>query len=183
MVGVATLPGGAAHGMTALSPAERQAAQGALARLMNPASGLGSSLGGVMQSATVQSGSPQGEGFKTAGFGTSSVIHGQGSDTFVGGARSLSAAVFPNIGGNDTVVGGSAVAGVPGSVADALGHGDPKFSLSADTINVAGATAAGVKAMQPEEATRTTHTITLADKTTITIAGLQQHDISKLPPH
>ena len=87
MVGVATIPGGAAHGMAALSPAERQAAQSALARLTNPAGGLGSSLGGATHSATVYSGLAQSQGFKTAGLGTSSLIHGQGSDTFMGGAR------------------------------------------------------------------------------------------------
>jgi hypothetical protein len=102
-------------------------------------------------------------------------------DTFMGGAHNAPTKAVANI-GSDTVVGGSATTfGGHGSEAKPMsGHGSQHFTLSGDTINIAGATAEGVKAAHPHDAAATAHTITLADKTTITIAGLSSHDITKL---
>lgn len=172
MVGTASITGGARHGMAALSHEERQAAHNALAKL-NSRSGL-SSLEGSTRSATVYGGAL----VKNAGLNASTLVHGQGSDTFIGGARSgLTHAGV----GNDTVVSGSTAtfagrSGLSGSVA----HHGQNFSLSTDTVSVAGATAESVKAGHQHEAT-SSRTITLADKTTVTITGVSAHDIK--PTH
>src|SRR5579862_2433090 len=100
MQGMASLQGGAHHGLAALTHAEREAAQNALAKLKGPGHVLGSHLDGSTRSATVHSGTA----LKTAGVGTSTVLHGQGHDTFIGGARSGLAPVDT---GNDTVISGS----------------------------------------------------------------------------
>jgi len=174
-----TMPGGASHGLAHLSHAEFQAAQKALAKLKDAGSGLRLNLSGTAESATVSSGLTRSDA-STTGLGTPTLIHGQGSDTFIGGVRSTSPGVGAGI-GTDTVVSGSAqTLGGHTSVAQTLAdRGAQHFSLSSDTINVAGATAASVKAVHPQEQTDA-HTITLPDKTTITIAGLSRHDISKL---
>src|SRR5579863_175400 len=139
MVGTASITGGAKHGLATLSHEERHAAQNALAKL-NSRSGL-SSLEGSTRSATVYGGALG----KSAGLNASTLVHGQGSDTFIGGARS--ALTHAGV-GNDTVVSGSTAtfAGrstLSGSVAH---HGGQNFSLSTDTVSVAGATAESVKA-------------------------------------
>lgn len=166
MTGSVTMGGGIAHKTTTLSPKEYQAAQSALTKLKVSASNISSHLTGTTQSATVSSGSP---------VTRTPLLHGQGSDTFIGGVRSASAASVSSI-GNDTVMSGSTV-GTSGQT------GEPhrsvqQFNLSNDTVNVAGTTAAGVKADSKE--TKGAHTVTLSDKTTINIAGLSQHDITKL---
>jgi|ERR1700733_2243062 hypothetical protein len=175
MVG-ATVSGGATHGLAVLSHAERQAANHALAKLKTLGSGLASHLGGSSESATVYGGST----LKTIGLRASTLIHGQGSDTFKGGARSASTHALSNI-GNDTVVSGSATSLGGRTAAQHLGgHSAQNFHLSSDTISVKGATAEGLKAARPEEAKTKAHTVTLADKTTVTISGLSQHDVGKL---
>lgn len=166
MVGNASLSGGARHGLSALSHAERQAAQNALSRIKGS--------GGLDHNATVYGGA-----LGKAGLGAPSLIHGRGSDTFAGGSRGIQ--TRPLIGaGNDTVVSGStAVLGSRPPLSEAMGgHGSHGFALNSDTINVAGATAESVKAVQHDAAAKA-HTITLADKTTVTITGLS-HDIPKL---
>lgn len=173
MLGPATVTGGAKHGLATLSHAERQAAQNALAKLKSPGAGMGNH---PSLSATVFSGSS----VKPGEMGASTLIHGQGMDTFIGGARSAPASLGAKL-GNDTVVSGSAAhfAG-RASLPDTLtGHGSHPITLSADTINLAGHTAEGVKAAHSHDAS-SAHTITLSDKTTITIAGLSSHDITKL---
>jgi hypothetical protein len=174
---MATITGGAKHGMATLSHAEREAAQHALAKLRSLGGGLGAHSGGSVQSATVYSGSSA----KSVGLGAPTLIHGQGSDTFIGGARNAPAKAAANI-GRDTVVSGSASAfGGRASIADPLGsHAAHNLSLSSDTVNVAGLTAEAVKAAHPHDAVTKAHTVTLADKTTVTIAGLSQQDIAKL---
>jgi hypothetical protein len=164
-----TIAGGTQSGLASLSYAERQAAENALSKIKSTSGSLGSSLGGFAQSATLIGGS-----LKTAGLNASTLMQGVGSDTFIGGARSsLTSSI-----GSDTVVSGSAKAF---NAVDTLGaHNASNFALSSDTINVAGATALSVKAVQPEDKTKT-HTVTLGDKTTVTITGLSTHDISKLP--
>jgi hypothetical protein len=172
MVGMATMDGGAKHGLTALSHEERQAAHNALAKLSSR-SGLGSHVDAATRSATVYG------GLKSAGLNAPALIHGQGSDTFIGGARSgLTHAGV----GNDTVVSGSTAAmGGRASLSSPVGHhAAQNFSLSSDTISVHGATAESVKAGHTHEATAS-HTITLADKTTVTITGVSAHDIK--PTH
>jgi hypothetical protein len=174
MVVGATVTGGATHGLAVLNHAEREAAKNALAKLKTLGGGLGSHLAGSAESATVYGGS-----VKTTGLGASTLIHGQGRDTFMGGARSVPTHSLANI-GNDTVVSGSATK-LGGRTADSFGgHSAQNFVLSSDTINIKGATAEGVKATRPEDAKTSTHTVTLADKTTVTISGLSQHDVGKL---
>jgi hypothetical protein len=177
MQGMASLQGGAHHGVAALTHGEREAAQNALAKLKGPGHVLGSHLDSSTRSATVYSGTA----LKTTGLGASTVLHGQGHDTFIGGARS---GLTPADAGNDTVVSGSTAATFGGrtSVSNALSAHGGHFSLSTDTISVAGTTAESVKAGHTDVTTShaTSHTITLADKTTVTITGVSAHDIGKL---
>jgi hypothetical protein len=171
----ATIAGGATRGPAVLSQAEQQAARSALAKLKTLGGGLGAHLGAATDSATVYGGAA----VKTSGLG-STLIHGQGSDTFMGGARSAPTRALANI-GNDTVVSGS-TATLGGRIeADHLaGHREQNFHLSGDTINIKGVTADAIKAGHPEETRTGVHTVTLTDKTTVTIAGLSQHDLDNL---
>jgi len=173
----ATLGGGAKHGLAKLTDAEREAASKALAKLKSPGGSLGSHLGSLTQHATVYGGSSA----KIGGSASPMLIRGQGSDTFMGGVRGTPSHGPVDL-GKDTVVSGSAPAlGGHASHPDALGgHGHQTFSLSAETINVAGTTAETVKSEHARDAATSGHTITLADKTTVTISGLSQHDIAKL---
>ena len=154
-----TAAGGATSGHSVLSPAERQAAQHALARLGT--SNTNSSFASSAPSATLSGG----VSLKASpGTATSKLISGPGSDTFAVGATQK-----PGV-ANDVAVSGS-------FAAPQAGHGGV---LSPDTINVAGHTASAVKA---EEATSksATSTITLSDKTTVTLTGIPTHNIVK--PH
>jgi hypothetical protein len=165
----ASMPGGMHHGLTALSHAERQAALNALAKISRTPGRFGSNLAGVRQSATQIGGAAHKPELRSA-----SLIHGPGQDTFIGGARGALTAHI----GSDTVLGGSIKAlerGTALPATHALGHA----GLSSDTINIAGRTAASVKAMNPNDKAKA-HTVTLGDKTKITISGLSTHDISKL---
>lgn len=175
MVTGASISGGATHGLAVLSHAERAAAKSALAKLKTLGRGLGSHLGSSAESATVYGGSS----VKTTGLGASTLIRGRGNDTFQGGARTAPSHALTHI-GNDTVVSGSATTlggrTHTGGVVGSAQH----FHLSSDTINIKGATAEGVKAQHPEHAKASAHTVTLADKTTVTISGLSQHDVGKL---
>jgi hypothetical protein len=166
-----TVTGGATHAMGTLSQAELQAAQSALSKLKSQGSTLGSHLSGAMQSATMASGLAH----KAGGLSTTPLVHGQGSDTFIGGVRSSTLAPAPAAFGSDTVVSGSAKP--LGSSRETL-RSAQHISLSSDTVTAAGATAASLQAVHPEETKSAT--MTLADKTTIKIAGLSAHDISKL---
>ena len=166
MVGNASLSGGVRHGLSALSHAERQAAQNALSRIKGS--------GGLTHNATVFGGM-----VSKAGLGAPSLIQGRGSDTFAGGSRGVQTRPLMPA-GNDTVVSGSSVVfGGRTPLSESIpGHSSHGFALNSDTINVAGATAESVKAAQHEGAAKA-HTITLADKTTITVTGLS-HDIPKV---
>jgi len=170
----ATVTGGATHGLAVLSHAEREAAKNALAKLKSLGGHhLGSHLGSSAESATVYGGSS----VKTTGL-SASLIRGQGSDTFKGGARTAPTHALANI-GNDTVVSGSATTFGGRTHADSP-FGPQHLNLSSDTINIKGKTAEGVKAAHPEETRAGTHTVTLPDKTTVTISGLSKHDVGKL---
>jgi hypothetical protein len=160
---------GAKHGLATLSHGDRMAAQGALDKLNSLKGNLGLRLGATAQSATVFGGA------HTLKLGAAALAHGQGSDTFMSGAHSMSTHALSKI-GNDTVVSGSTSTGGH-KASDA--RGAQHFNLNGDTINVKGATAEGVKGARPDEA-KTSHTIMLADKTTVTIAGLSHHDIGKI---
>jgi hypothetical protein len=169
MTGMASIHGGAHHGMATLTHAEQEAARNALAKLKT-SGGLGVHLDNSIRSATVYSGSAvKGTGANT------SLLQGHGSDTFIGGARS---GLAPLGSGSDTVVSGSTASGIiDHKTANTMsGH---TFALSADTVNVAGATAEALKAGHAPEST-SSHTITLADKTKVTITGVPAHDITKL---
>jgi len=166
MVGNASLSGGARHGLSALSHAERQAAQNVLSRIKGS--------GGLTNNATVYGGA-----LSKAGLGAPSMIHGRGSDTFAGGSRGVQTRPLMASGSDTVVSGSSAVFGGRTPVSGAIGGpGSHGFALNSDTINVAGATAESVKAVQHEGVAKA-HTITLADKTTVTVTGLS-HDIPKV---
>jgi len=174
MVAGASISGGASHGLAVLSHAEREAAKHALAKLKTLGSGLGRHLGGSTESATVYGG----VSVKTSGLAVSKLIHGRGNDTFKGGARSTPTRSLAHI-GNDTVVSGSATALASRTQVGGVAS-TQHFHLSSDTINIKGATAEGIKAAHPEHAKAGAHTVTLADKTKVTISGLSQHDVGKL---
>jgi hypothetical protein len=174
MLATATPAGGAAHGMASLSDSERHAAQNVLAKLKQSGSGAGSHFGN--ESATVSSGSLSLKPFPA--LGASTLLSARGSDTFMGGVRSAPLSDLRV--GDDTVVSGSTTKLGMHSASEAIAsRGAQHFALSADTINVAGVTAAHVQTGHTAE-TKGSHTVTLADKTTIKIAGLSAHDISKL---
>jgi len=160
-----TVWGGARTGMQSLSPVERNAAITALSKLTSSSSskGLASVLGGTLKSATLKGGTVQGDAIKASG---ASLVTGKGSDTFAGGIKS---AVKPAIHaiGSDTIVAGSAFQKTELS-------SKPGRALSSDTINVAGKTAAGVKAAVEDKSVG--HTITMADKTSITLIGVTPHN-------
>jgi hypothetical protein len=156
--------------MSSLTNEERMAAQNALSKIGGGSSGIGAKLGTITQSATQLGGS-----VKAAGLSAPTLMHGSGSDTFLGGARSSMTTSI----GNDTVVSGSTVRGVAGIESITAHHG-PNITLSSDTINVAGATAASVKGT-PDETKSKAHTLSVGEKTTVTVSGLSAHDIAKLP--
>lgn len=171
MVG-ATVAGGVTHGMAILSHAEREAAKNALAKLKSLGSGLGSHLSGSTESATVYGGAS----VKSGGLGSASMVRGHGSDTFMGGSGNATTHALANI-GNDTVVSGSATGRGP----DHMGTPNVQhFALNSDTIDIKGTTAEGLKAHPEQEAKAGAHTVTLQDKTTVTVSGLSQHDVGKL---
>ena len=172
MAGTATLAGGATHGMAHLSNAERFAAQNVLAKLKQPGTGSASHFGS--ESATVSSGSAL--SLRGTTLGTSTLLTAHGSDTFMGGART--APLEGTRVGNDTVLSGST--SKLGFAAPEAAHGNAhQFSLSSDTINAAGVTASHLQTGHATDV-KGTHTVAVGDKTTIKIAGLSAHDISKL---
>lgn len=164
MVDLVTVAGGAKHGISTLSPAEHQAAVHALAKLSaadGASKGVASVLGGTsLRSATLSGGSAK-------------LVTGRGADTFAGGVHQSSTPTFSTL-GSDTVVAGSAF-GKLDPAAASKGHG---LSLSGDTINVAGTTAASLKE-QAVQGKAAGQTLTLSDKTTVTLTGV--HDVTK--PH
>ena len=136
-----------------LSATERLAAQHALSKLSSS------------HAATLDGGA---KAFvKPEAAGTSKLI--SGSDTFLGGASSRAAAVGTT--GIKTAVAGSF--GGVAKIGSAHGAGP-----SSDTINVAGHTAAAVKA-EDTSATKATAKITLSDKTTVTLTGVPTHNVIK----
>ncbi len=157
------------HGMAPLSHAEFQAAQNALAKVAGTTGSLGSGLRTLAQSATQIGGSTRPNTLRAPG-----LLPGSGSDTFAGGARNSLLASL----GRDTIVGGSTKP-FAGSLEALGGHNIGNFTLSADTINLAGTTALSIKTLDPAENVKG-HTVAVGDKTTITINGLSVHDISKL---
>lgn len=162
----ASSTGGVSRHVAPLSHAERQAALNALSKIKSASGRFGSSIAEVKQSATMVGGGHRAE------LGTATLVHGNA--TFIGGARTSMGTSI----GNDTVLSGSAKHFNRGTAvvgAHGLGHS----GLSTDTINVAGKTAASVRAMHPEDKAKA-HTVTLGDKTKVTISGLSTHDISKL---
>jgi hypothetical protein len=169
-----TPSGGVVHGMASLSDHERYAAQNVLAKLKQSGSGVGSHFG--RESATVSGGSLSLKG--TSVLGAPTLLSARGSDTFMGGVRSAPLSDLRV--GNDTVVSGSTTKlGMHSASQTIAGRGAQHFALSSDTINVAGVTATHVQTGHTAE-TKGAHTVTLADKTTIKLAGLSAHDISKL---
>jgi hypothetical protein len=155
--------------LAALSHSELQAAQHALSKIATSTGGLGHTLGSLSQNATAIGGSLRASALQVPSF-----LQGSASDTFVGGARSSLISSLTT----DSIVSGSAklvdnTLGVLGT------HNVGSFALSMDSINIAGATALSVKTLEPESNAKA-HTVSVGDKTTITINGLSAHDISKL---
>jgi len=171
MVDMATMSGGAKLGIHSLTPAERHAAINALSKLTHSSAskGVASVFGGALKSATLSGGSVHSASIKTTG-GTT-LVAGRGADTFAGGVQSGVKPAINTI-GSDTVVAGSAFGKTE------LTTGGSR-ALSSDTINVAGTTAAGVKTAVDTKSTG--HTITMADKTSITLNGVTPHNVIK--PH
>jgi len=178
MVGLATIAGGMAKsGLVALNPAEQHAAQQALAKLAGATTSQATGSTASYLSASTQNAATVGSlstlpTLSSLNAGGSGLLSGHGTDTFAGGVASAghSLAGFAS----DTVVGGSAATSVLPSGTTTAG-----FNLSADTINVAGATATGVSVQDPAQAHTAVQTITLADKTTVTITGVPSHNIIK----
>lgn len=173
MVDLVTVSGGS-HGLNSLSPAEHQAAINALAKLSSStgaSQGVASVLGGSLRSATLSGGSALSDGVKA---GSSNLI-GRGADTFAGGAHSATTPTFAI--GSDTVVAGSAITSATEATKQA--SSGVHANLSGDTINIAGTTAASVKSNVVQDSKSAGHTITMSDKTTITLTGV--HDVTK--PH
>jgi hypothetical protein len=164
-----TMSGGARMGIQSLSAVERSAAITALSKLTSSSStkGLASVFGGSLKSATLKGGTVHGDAIKARG---ASLVTGKGSDTFAGGVKSAVKPAIHTI-GSDTIVAGSAFHKAELS-------SKPGRALSSDTINVAGKTAAGVKASVEDKSVG--HTITMADKTSITLIGVTPHNIK---PH
>lgn len=161
---------GAVHATgTKLTASEHLAAMQALAKLSGAqgvTQGVASVLGGSLRSATQSGGAAP--------------VAGRGSDTFVGGVQSSGARPVISTLGSDTVVAGSSFTGkieAPrDDVRDAPAH---SRALSGDTISVAGVTAASVKTEPVHAAKVVGQTITLSDKTTITLTGVSTHDATK----
>jgi hypothetical protein len=162
-----SVDGGARSGISTLTPHEHQAALNALARLSNVGGmghGVASGLGVNLRSATLSGGS----------------VHdaSKGADTFVGGAHGAQRPITSI--GSDTVAAGSGFSGKIASSPAAFGSGHPA-AIGADTINIAGTTAASVKHEPVVAGKAVGQTITLSDKTTITFTGVSSHDLTK--PH
>jgi hypothetical protein len=161
MADLVTVAGGAKPGISTLSPAEHQAAMHALSRLstgVGASTGVASVLGGSNLTSATQSG------------GSAKLVTGRGADTFAGGVHQSSAPAFSTL-GSDTVVAGSAFGKLDPAAAGQA------HSLSGDTINVAGTTAASLKEQTLHAGKAAGQTITLSDKTTVTLTGV--HDVTK----
>jgi len=164
MPGAVTVAGGAQHGSSILTHAQHVVAQNALNKLSALKPTSATVFGGV----------------KSSGLGAANLVHGQGNDTFLSGARAASTHALANI-GNDTVVSGSAANLGHLRSEGHMEHGVPSFSLSSDTISVKGTTAEQITGAHQEGTTTTSHTIALSDNTKVTISGLTHHDAGKLP--
>jgi len=177
MVDTVSVVGGAKAGTTSLTAAEHHAATQALARLESlDRSGVASVLGGSAGSATLSGGAPHALSTTVVGSGKVGLVTGIGSDTFLGGV-SAGAGHLAGMTGHEAVVAGSA--GVFGHAAvDTAMTAEKGLSLSNDTINVSGVTAASVKADQSQHA-QAGGTLTFADKTTINLIGVSTHDTPK----
>lgn len=157
-----TVSGATTSGIKSLTPQEHQSALNALSKLSTSSGathGIASSLGATLKSATLSGGSVH-DGTKS-------------TSTFAGGAQAASGPITSV--GSDTVVAGSGFS----AKTETFGSGHT-LSVGSDTINVAGTTAAVVK-HEPLAAKASGQTITLSDKTTITLTGVSAHDVAK--PH
>lgn len=165
MADLTTVSGGAKHGVSSLSPAEHKAAITALSKLTSGGAshGVSSALSTSLRSATLKGGSVHSDGVRQ-------------STSFAGGVHTGATPAFKAI-GSDTVKAGSAFSS-KGPQAAGSTHG--LGGAGADTIKVAGVTAASVKNENAHDA-KAGHTITLSDKTTITLTGVSTHDVVK--PH
>jgi hypothetical protein len=100
------------------------------------------------------------------------------ADKFAGGVHGAAAKpVVSTL--SDTVVAGSGFAGKIESAHHESGVVPAHALAHADTINVAGVTASAVKT-EPSHAPKVVgQTITLSDKTMITVSGVSAHDVTK----
>jgi hypothetical protein len=147
-----------------LTPHEYQTALQALQKLKTTggvSQGVASVLGGALKDAplTIRTG----------------LIGSQSHESFAGGVKSDVKASIRAI-GSDTVVAGSAF-----TKTELTGKVAGVSALSSDTIKAAGVTAASVKTDPTEAGKSAAHTITMSDKTSITLSGISTHDVIK--PH
>lgn len=174
MADTATIAGGAKSGLAHLSPAEHQAARIALARIGAADAGHGSTNFSAPQLSAL------GGDSIVVGSGRATLL-GSGNATLIGGAGKDALAGHAGSAGNDTLVGGSAhtllkEGGLSHSALTEKADVRSGFQLSNDTIKVMGHTAAGFKAETSAETRSGSTTITLADKTTVTLIGVHHVD-------
>ena len=188
MVGTATITGGARAAGVTLSAAEQLAAQQALAKLAGTvaSSALPSIAALSAASATpvlasaiavpsIAAPAPALHALAGLKSAASGLVLGGGNDSLTGGVPHCRSKGWPDL-PSDSVSGGSAT-NLP--VASVTGQHAP--TLGADVVQASGVTAAGVKAQDPASAHTGAHTITLVDKTVLTITGAGSHSIVK--PH
>jgi hypothetical protein len=150
------MSGGASGHHASLSAHEHQVALQALEKLKatgGVSRGSAAGLHGDLRSAAAKAGTQ--------------IIHPK-SETFAGGASSSVKPAVSSIIGRDTLVAGSGVT---------KAELQTKSGAGTETIKVEGVTAALVK---NEPASKSAaHTITMPDKTSITLSGISTHDLFK----
>jgi hypothetical protein len=147
-----------------LSDSERAAAHSALSRL------TGAGVSGFQGEESARS-SAHAFSFKTLPNG---LVSGLGSDTFAGGASGSHVPLSTFAA--DSISGGAALK------TSWVESGTP-FHLSGDTIHSAGSTAAGVKTADTNFTAGVSHTVSLSDKTTVTLTGVGRGAVIKPVGH
>ncbi len=152
-------------GKGGLNPSELSAAQNALAKL------VGAALSDYLKDVSPSGGANISGGLHSLPNG---LFGGLGSDTYAGGS-SGSHVSFSRFAA-DSVGGGAS------TKAPTLESGT-SFRLSTETVKVAGSTASGVKAVDPNVTMGTSHTVALSDKTTLTLTGVNSSALGKPGGH
>lgn len=176
MAGTATIHGGVATAASVtLTPAQQTAATAALNKLSSTTTSTTAVTGAATKLSPMSATTTNLTTLKTATT-SNGLLTGAGNDTFAGGVSTAGQRLSGFT--SDTVGGGTT--GAPAGSSPTAGGG---FALSSDTVSSAGATAAGVKALDPSATASAAHTIVLPDKTTINIAGVSPHNLGKPSGH